>query len=55
LRAAFGRLFSTLAKAVFARRSRKPDDLPAFCAKIVEQFAEDRREVTRVGATAAAS
>ncbi|HTX45417.1 MAG TPA: type 1 glutamine amidotransferase domain-containing protein [Solirubrobacteraceae bacterium] len=25
--------------------SRKPDDLPAFCAKIVEEFAEGRHEV----------
>jgi protease I len=24
--------------------SRKPDDLPAFCAKIVEEFAEGRHE-----------
>ena len=23
--------------------SRKPDDLPAFCAKMIEEFAEDRR------------
>ncbi len=28
--------------------SRKPDDLPAFCAKIVEEFAEGRHE-QRVG------
>jgi protease I len=33
--------------------SRKPDDLPAFCAKIVEEFAEGRHEVARAGATAA--
>lgn len=32
--------------------SRKPDDLPAFCAKIVEEFAEGRHEVAQVGATA---
>jgi protease I len=25
--------------------SRKPDDLPAFCAKIVEEFAEGRHQV----------
>ena len=25
--------------------SRKPDDLPAFCAKIIEEFAEGRHEV----------
>jgi protease I len=24
--------------------SRKPNDLPAFCAKIVEEFAEGRHE-----------
>jgi protease I len=35
--------------------SRKPDDLPAFCAKIVEEFAEGRREVAGSGATAAGS
>jgi deglycase len=33
--------------------SRKPDDLPAFCAKIVEEFAEGRHE-QHVGATASA-
>jgi protease I len=27
--------------------SRKPDDLPAFCAKIVEEFAEGRHEQQR--------
>ena len=27
--------------------SRKPDDLPAFCAKIVEEFAEGRHEEQR--------
>ena len=32
--------------------SRKPDDLPAFCAKIVEEFAEGRHEVAAAGATA---
>ncbi len=31
--------------------SRKPDDLPAFCAKIVEEFAEGRHEGARAGAT----
>jgi protease I len=31
--------------------SRKPDDLPAFCAKIVEEFAEGRHQVARAGAT----
>jgi protease I len=35
--------------------SRNPDDLPAFCAKIVEEFAEGRHEVRPEGATAAAS
>ena len=34
--------------------SRKPDDLPAFCAKIVEEFAEGEHEVAAAGATAAA-
>lgn len=34
--------------------SRKPDDLPAFCAKIVEEFAEGRHEVAHAGATAPA-
>jgi protease I len=33
--------------------SRKPDDLPAFCAKIVEEFAEGEHSVARAGATAA--
>ena len=33
--------------------SRKPDDLPAFCAKIVEEFAEGRRSVADAGAAAA--
>jgi len=32
--------------------SRKPDDLPAFCAKIVEEFAEGAHEVADAGATA---
>lgn len=31
--------------------SRKPDDLPAFCAKIIEEFAEGRHEVAHAGAT----
>ena len=31
--------------------SRKPDDLPAFCAKIVEEFAEGRHDVANAGAT----
>lgn len=31
--------------------SRKPDDLPAFCAKIVEEFAEGRHRVANAGAT----
>lgn len=34
--------------------SRKPDDLPAFCAKIVEEFAEGEHEVAAAGATAGA-
>jgi protease I len=32
--------------------SRDPDDLPAFCAKIVEEFAEGTHDVAREGATA---
>lgn len=32
--------------------SRKPDDLPAFCAKIVEEFAEGPHHVANAGATA---
>jgi protease I len=32
--------------------SRKPDDLPAFCHKIVEEFAEGVHEVAHAGATA---
>jgi deglycase len=35
--------------------SRKPADLPAFCAKIVEKFAEGRHLTARAGATAQAS
>lgn len=35
--------------------SRKPDDLPAFCAKVIEEFAEGRHEVAHAGATAARS
>ncbi len=31
--------------------SRNPDDLPAFCAKVVEEFAEGRHEVHDEGAT----
>jgi protease I len=32
--------------------SRNPDDLPAFCAKLIEEFAEGRHEVAQAGATA---
>jgi len=32
--------------------SRNPDDLPAFCAKVVEEFAEGAHEVHDEGATA---
>ncbi len=32
--------------------SRDPDDLPAFCAKIVEEFAEGAHDVAAAGATA---
>jgi protease I len=32
--------------------SRKPDDLRAFCAKIVEEFAEGRHQVAAAAATA---
>jgi protease I len=32
--------------------SRNPDDLPAFCSKIVEEFAEGAHEVAPEGATA---
>ena len=35
--------------------SRNPDDLPAFCAKIVEEFAEGRHEVAGTGATSSAN
>jgi len=31
--------------------SRNPDDLPAFCAKIVEEFAEGEHDVAKAGAT----
>jgi protease I len=34
--------------------SRKPDDLPAFCAKIVEEFAEGPHRVADAGATVGA-
>lgn len=34
--------------------SRKPDDLPAFCAKIIEEFAEGRHDVAHAGATSQA-
>ena len=32
--------------------SRKPDDLPAFCAKIIEEFAEGRHQTAQAGAIA---
>jgi protease I len=35
--------------------SRDPDDLPAFCAKVVEEFAEGIHRRTKVGSEAAAS
>ena len=35
--------------------SRSPDDLPAFCAKVVEEFAEGRHAGQRVKAGAASS
>jgi protease I len=35
--------------------SRNPDDLPAFCAKIVEEFAEGAHDVHDEGATADAA
>src|SRR3954452_23919288 len=35
--------------------SRKPDDLPAFCAKIVEEFAEGPHDVAQAGATQASA
>lgn len=31
--------------------SRNPDDLPAFCAKVVEEIGEGRHQVARSGAT----
>jgi protease I len=34
--------------------SRNPEDLPAFCAKIVEEFGEGPHEVAKAGATASA-
>ena len=34
------------------RPSRNPDDLPAFCAKIVEEYAEGAHDVAPEGATA---
>jgi protease I len=33
--------------------SRNPDDLPAFCAKLVEEFAEGAHDVAPAGATTA--
>jgi len=35
--------------------SRKPDDLPAFCAKVVEEFAEGKHQRQRVHAQATAA
>jgi len=35
--------------------SRKPDDLPAFCSKIIEEFAEGRHGVADAGASAHAN
>ena len=35
--------------------SRSPDDLPAFCSKIVEEFAEGAHQVHDEGATASAA
>ena len=35
--------------------SRSPDDLPAFCSKIVEEFAEGKHQVRNEGATAGAA
>jgi deglycase len=32
--------------------SRNPDDLPAFCARIVEEFAEGKHQTAEAGATA---
>lgn len=34
--------------------SRGPDDLPAFCAKIIEEFAEGEHRVANAGATTSA-
>jgi protease I len=34
--------------------SRKPEDLPSFCAKIVEEFAEGRHDVADAGVTVGA-
>jgi protease I len=34
--------------------SRKPDDIPAFNRKMIEEFAEPRREKQRAPATATA-
>ena len=34
--------------------SRNPDDLPAFCAKVIEEFAEGKHQVAASGATASA-
>jgi protease I len=35
--------------------SRQPDDLDAFCAKAIEEFAEGRHQVAAAGATAGSS
>jgi deglycase len=35
--------------------SRNPDDLPAFCAKLVEEFAEGPHSVANAGATSTAA
>ena len=35
--------------------SRSPDDLPAFCAKIVEELAEGRHQAREAGVTSASS
>src|SRR2546423_269390 len=45
-------MFNHLDKALVT--SRKPDDLPAFCAKLVEEFAEGKHE-QHVGAGASSS
>jgi protease I len=34
--------------------SRKPDDLPAFCAKVIEELAEGRHEQQAAAATQSA-